>query len=1085
MGIEIDRSKGSAESSFAWRRILWLAGVGVAYSLTHHLAFLFPDAGRVLMAIWPAAGVGLAALLLSPRRLWPAILAVIFISGILSDLVGGRPFLASLGFMTANTLESLACGWMILRTVGQKPTFCRVREVVALLAAAVFVNAVTSLVGAGTARLVGVAPFWAFWETWWIEDGLGILILTPTIVAWACRPKPRAEARWPSFVEVCLFLVVWCMVAWLSFNEHAALLSHTLQPYFLVALLAWPALRFSQRVTTLALFMLAVIAVTSAAVRSGPLLWGGEDPTLRLLQAQLFVWVVTAAGLLLAASHAEARSAERGAREDQLRIRALGDNIPDGMVYQAMCDLDGRKRFLYVSAGVQRLHGLSAEAVLADPQTLYGLIVEEDRPTVLAAEDAAVRSMSTFHVEARFRRPDGEIRWMQLASSPRRLADGRILWDGIQTDISARKKAEEDAREQTALLEAQLAASIEGILVVDTKGNKVLQNQRCVELWKIPPDIVKNNDDKQQIDFVKNRTKDPGAFVRQVIHLYAHPNETSHDEVEFKDGMVLDRYSAPVVGKDGNHLGRIWTFRDITERKQAEAKLATSEERFRKLFEESPIGIAILGKEREFTLTNQSYRDLLRLDEDEIRKRGLVGILHTDSWKPTLELSNRLRSGEIPMFHREQRYVRGDGTALWADTHVTAVRDQNAQVLHTICWVQDVTQRKQAEEEKTRLQEQLAHAQKMESVGRLAGGVAHDFNNMLGVILGHVELALEDVDPAQPLHALLEEVHKAAKRSAELTRQLLAFARKQTIAPKVLDLDQHVGGLLGMLKRLVGENVKLAWLPGADLWPIKIDPSQVDQILANLCVNARDAIADIGKITIEAENASVGAELLAAHPDASPGEYVRIAVSDDGCGMDEQTLARIFEPYFTTKGIGRGTGLGLATVYGTVKQSNGFVHVDGGLGKGATFTIYLPRCVGQVEPALAKSAHGSGTREKTTILVVEDESALLEIAARMLERLGYNVLTASTPNDAIRLAQVHAGKIRLLITDVVMPEMNGRDLARHLLAVDPSLKSLFMSGYTDDLIANHGALDEGVQFLQKPFSAQGLAAKVQEILGGE
>jgi signal transduction histidine kinase len=377
---------------------------------------------------------------------------------------------------------------------------------------------------------------------------------------------------------------------------------------------------------------------------------------------------------------------------------------------------------------------------------------------------------------------------------------------------------------------------------------------------------------------------------------------------------------------------------------------------------------------------------------------------------------------------------------------------------------------------------QLMQAQKLESVGRLAGGVAHDFNNMLGVILGHTELALGQVDPAQPLHGDLEEIQQAAQRSTGLTRQLLAFARKQTIAPKVLDLNESITGMLKMLQRLIGEDIDLRWRPEAGLWPVRVDPSQLDQILANLCVNARDAITDVGKVTIETANGVFDAAYSAARAGFVPGEYVRIAVSDDGCGMDEETLAHIFEPFFTTKSVGTGTGLGLATVYGIVKQNGGFIYVYSEPGQGTTFTIYLPRHAGKAEAARTDGVAEPLARGHETILLVEDERAILEMTKEMLERQGYVVLAAGTPGAAIRLAKAYPGEIHLLMTDVVMPEMNGGDLATNLLALQPHLKRLFMSGYTSDVIAHRGVLHEGVQFIEKPFSMKGLAAKVREAL---
>jgi two-component system cell cycle sensor histidine kinase/response regulator CckA len=394
----------------------------------------------------------------------------------------------------------------------------------------------------------------------------------------------------------------------------------------------------------------------------------------------------------------------------------------------------------------------------------------------------------------------------------------------------------------------------------------------------------------------------------------------------------------------------------------------------------------------------------------------------------------------------------------------------------------DITKRKQAEAEKEKLQAQLIQAQKMEAVGRLAGGVAHDFNNMLTVIMGHTELALKNVAPLDPLHADLQEIDQAARRSADLTRQLLAFARKQTIAPRVLNLNDTVSGMLKILRRLIGEDIDLAWRPGAELWPVKIDPSQIDQILANLCVNARDAITGVGKVTIETGNITLDEAYCADHAGFVPGDYVLLAVSDDGCGMDEETQAHLFEPFFTTKGMGKGTGLGLATVYGIVKQNNGFIYVYSEPGQGTTFKIYFPHH--KVEPAetSVESALETPLGGTEIVLMVEDEKAILDLGKSILRELGYTVLIAKTPGEAIRLVDEHTGDIHLLLTDVVMPEMNGRVLAERLASIRPGLKCLYMSGYTANAIAYRGVLEEGVHFIQKPFSMKDLAVRVREVL---
>lgn len=389
--------------------------------------------------------------------------------------------------------------------------------------------------------------------------------------------------------------------------------------------------------------------------------------------------------------------------------------------------------------------------------------------------------------------------------------------------------------------------------------------------------------------------------------------------------------------------------------------------------------------------------------------------------------------------------------------------------------------RKQTEAEREKLQKQLTQAQKMESVGRLAGGVAHDFNNMLGVILGYVELLLRQISPDHTFHSDLTEIRKAAERSADLTGQLLAFARKQIIAPKVLDLNESIASTLKMLKRLIGEDVDLLWNPGYDLWPVRIDPTQIDQVLANLCVNARDAIADVGKVTIETDNIVFEEEYCKKHAGFLPREYTMIAVSDNGCGMDAETQTHLFEPFFTTKELGKGTGLGLATVYGIVMQNRGFINVCSEPGLGTTFKVYLPRYTAKAaETELLKPQ--AAQRGSETILLVEDESAMLKMTSIMLGRLGYAVLVASTPGEAIRLAREYAGRIDLVMTDVVMPKMNGRDLAKNLQTLHPEMKRLFMSGYAANVIAPHGVLDEGVNFIQKPFSINDLGVKLREAL---
>ncbi|MBN1293896.1 MAG: response regulator [Candidatus Latescibacteria bacterium] len=394
----------------------------------------------------------------------------------------------------------------------------------------------------------------------------------------------------------------------------------------------------------------------------------------------------------------------------------------------------------------------------------------------------------------------------------------------------------------------------------------------------------------------------------------------------------------------------------------------------------------------------------------------------------------------------------------------------------------DITERKQAEKEKERMQAQLLQAQKMEAVGQLAGGVAHDFNNMLTVIIGHAEIALNETELNEPLAADLKEILKAARHSAELTQQLLGFARKQIIRPKIVNLNNVISEILKMIKRLIGEDIDLKWTPGKDLWNTKIDPAQINQILANLLVNARDAIVGNGKITIETGNAEFDQSYCENHVGFTPGQYVMLSVSDDGCGMDKKTLSRIYEPFYTTKSQNMGTGLGLATVYGIIKQNNGFINVYSEPGSGTTFRIYFTTdhtISSKIKIDTPTEILSKGTE---TILIIEDEQAISDLAKIILEKQGYNVLVANTPVMALDLVENHPDDIHLVLSDVVLPEMNGRELLNRIKVFRPNIKSLFMSGYTANVIVHRGILEEGVQFIQKPFNINVLVNRVREVL---
>jgi PAS domain S-box-containing protein len=578
---------------------------------------------------------------------------------------------------------------------------------------------------------------------------------------------------------------------------------------------------------------------------------------------------------------------------------------------------------------------------------------------------------------------------------------------------------------------------------------------------------------------------------RTITETFATGTPRLHVETSLscaQDGKITDRLvslSTSLVMVSGQKRVLV-CMEDITERRQSEQALHASEEKSKFLadmLQSSSQPFVTAYADGRIGIFNPAYCKLVGYSEDELGKIKWNEDLTPPEWREieSQKVSQLIKTGQPVCYEKE--YIHKDGRRIPIEllAHIRKdATDASSDCLYA--FITDLTQRKRLEKETRNLNEQLNQAQKMESVGRLAGGVAHDFNNMLSVILGYGAMALEKTDPISSLNEDIQEIVKAAERSANITRQLLAFARKQAIAPQVLDLNKTVEGMSKMLQRLIGEDITLAWLPGSDLRQVKIDPSQIDQILANLCVNARDAITGVGKITIETGMATFDEAYCTHHVGAIPGRYVCLAVSDNGHGMDRETLAKIFDPFFTTKALGQGTGLGLSTVYGIVEQNNGFVMVYSELGKGTTFKIYLPQNTEIAIETDKESEKYSPSGQGETVLVVEDEGAILRLTNRMLTGLGYTVLTADNWTDALRLAHENAGEIRLLLSDVIMPDMNGRDLAVALLSFLPELKCLFMSGYSVNAISTKGVLDEGVNFIQKPFSMRNLAEKIREVL---
>ncbi|MEW5735899.1 MAG: transporter substrate-binding domain-containing protein [Thermodesulfobacteriota bacterium] len=780
-------------------------------------------------------------------------------------------------------------------------------------------------------------------------------------------------------------------------------------------------------------------------------------------------------------------------------------------------DLEGN--VLAWNASAERVFGWKTSEVIG---SFLPTVPQEKIKEFEALRDQVANGGSFNGIEVSRRRKDGSLFDASLSAAPIYDTAGKIIGAMVSVeDITERKRAREELSQQNELLTAILENIPVMICYLDGRGritfaNKSLQSTLGWSLAEaqaqnIFEDIYPNPDDRR---VVMEHIAQAGGNWKEFRSLT-------------RDGRVLDTIWANILTSDGSNIG---IGLDVTEMNQAKKRIEHLNRVLRAIREVNQLIVrendpeSLVRKGCRLLVENRGYACALIILTGEGGRP--VSWTQTGMGDAFSALEGLFKAGKLPPCCTEA--LKDGGVMVIQDQggvcckcpvaqsclgtesmcvsmdhggvsfgYLAVVMEKGVEITpeerglfsemagdiaYALFGLLTEKHKKESEQKNVALERQLVQAQKLEAVGRLAGGVAHDYNNMLSVILGYAEMALEKVGPGDTLQEDLKEILEAGRRSMEITRQLLAFARKQTVSPKVLELNDTVESMLKMLRNLIGEDIDLAWMPGESLWSVRMDPIQVDQVLANLCINARDAIAGNGRITIETANVSFDEAFCQENEGFVPGDYVFLAVSDNGCGMDKETLDSIFEPFFTTKELGKGTGLGLPTVYGIVKQNQGFIKVYSEPGKGTTFKVYLPRHQSRVEKLYDEGRPVTLVPGNETILVVEDEPSICKMTVSMLEKLGYRVLAATTPGEAIRLAREHAGEIHLLMTDVVMPEMNGRALAQNLMSLYPDMKRLFMSGYTANVIAHHGVLDEGVHFIQKPFSVKDLAAKVREAL---
>ena len=758
----------------------------------------------------------------------------------------------------------------------------------------------------------------------------------------------------------------------------------------------------------------------------------------------------------------ESKQAEDSLREQKSRYRSLIDAIGQSNIGLFLVDAGYRVR--YMNQPVVTAFGDQTGCICFEG------VGKANSPCGYCKLDEVIQQHKTLHYQPTT--ADGKT--YDIVAVPFQDTDGTLCKLEIIQDITARRLADAALQESEARLREAQRLSRLGSWELNLQTNRLIWSDENYRIFGIDPSefdasyeaflAIVHPDDREMVDT---------AYTESVK--CRKPYAVDH-RLLMKDGRIkyVHERCETEYDNQGNPVRSFGTTQNITERMQAEAALTLSELRHRRFYESGLLGVIYWNMRGQITDANDKFLEMVGYTRDDLATGRIDWVNMTPPEFRYMDDRSviELKETGVNKMPFEKEYIRKDGTRLPIILAGAMLDDERE---NGVAFVMDISERR-------RLEKQFHQAQKMQSVGRLAGGVAHDYNNALNAIIGFTELAMEKIGPAEPTHADLSEVLNAAKHATDITRQLLAFARQQVVAPVVLDLNDNIETMLKMFRRLIGEDIDLAWLPGTSLWPVKMDPSQIDQILANLCVNARDAIAGVGKVTIETENNVIDAAYCADHIGFITGEFVLMAVSDNGCGMDKEILDNIFEPFFSTKDVGKGTGLGLATVYGIVKQNNGFINVDSEPGKGTTFKIYLPRHVGEAAKIQGKSTVEIPSGLGETILVVEDDLSVLKFAHKILDELGYSVLIASAPSEALGLAEEHAGKIHLLITDVIMPEMNGRDLANSLQSLCPELKCVFMSGYTRDVIARHGVLDEGIGFLQKPFSKRDLANAVRQVL---
>ena len=769
----------------------------------------------------------------------------------------------------------------------------------------------------------------------------------------------------------------------------------------------------------------------------------------------------------------EHQRAEETLRESNEKFHQLADNITDAFWIRS----PDMSEVHYISPAFERIWGRSVESLCANPHQWVDFILPEDRERVTAAFAALTGEALNLDIEYRIVRPAGDIRWVRVRGfQVRDVADKLIRHIGIVTDITERKRADEAMRESEERFSGAFEYAPIGVALVSPEGRWLKVNRALCDLvgYSQAELLTRTFQDITHPADLEGDLENARRLLAGEIRAYQIEKRYIHA----RGHLVPVLLNVSLVRDDqGRPRYFISQIQDITERKQAEEALRTSRQIMDGVINAIPVRVFWKDKNLVYLGCNAVFagdagfadpKDIIGKDDYQM------------GWRDQAELYREgdrqiIESGS-PKFLVEESQTTPEGNTITLLTSKIPLRSSQGEISGVIGTYMDITERK-------RLEAHLFQSQKMETVGKLAGGVAHEFNSIMTAIIGQSELLLNDLPPGNPLCKNATEIRKAAGRAATLTRQLLAYGRKQILQPEILDLNAVLAGMETTLRHLMGRGTDIHIAPAAGLKAVKADAGQIEQVIMNIAMNAADAMPNGGKLTLETANVTLDQEYVSKFPELKAGEYVMLAITDTGAGMGDEVKARVFEPFFSTKGVGQGTGLGLSTCYGIIKQSGGHIGTYSEPARGAIFKIYLPQVEHEAKIPVQRLDSPDLPRGTETILLVEDDPAMREMAATLLGRLGYKVLSAANGIEALGLKQQpDTGHIDLLFTDVVMPHMSGKELADRVRALYPHTRILFTSAYTENAIVHQGVLDKGVALLQKPFTPSALARKLREVL---